>query len=191
MNSFLVVGLGNPGSAYAGTRHNIGFQVLDQLAEEMVATWKTNKKTTAVETKVIYQQQKLLLAKPQTFMNNSGKSVQALLKFYSLPLSKLVIIHDELDLDFLKVRLKLGGGEGGHNGLRSISNYLGTKDYLRIRLGIGRPPGRQNPADYVLKKFSKTEANELPFFISQALEALEWVTNNDLITAQNYIHAKY
>lgn len=187
---FLVVGLGNPGDTYNSTRHNIGFELLDDFIKELNTSWKLNKKTNAVETSVNISGRKLILLKPQTFMNNSGQAVNLTMKYYSIPLENLIVIHDELDIDFTKVRLKKGGGEGGHNGLRSITQHLGSKDYLRIRLGIGRPPGKMDAATYVLKKFSSNERQELPFIFAKGEEAIDLLLTRDLSTAQNRIHGE-
>ncbi|RDH10266.1 aminoacyl-tRNA hydrolase, partial [Tsukamurella pulmonis] len=129
------------------------------------------------------------LAKPQSFMNLSGQPVAALARFYSVEPTDVIAVHDELDIDFGLVRLKRGGGEGGHNGLRSLTQHLGTKDYLRVRAGIGRPPGRQDPADYVLKSFAKAEKPEVPLLVANAADAVELLIRDGLEPAQNTVHA--
>jgi PTH1 family peptidyl-tRNA hydrolase len=150
----LVVGLGNPGPQYAATRHNAGFFVVDLLAENLrAAYWKVE--AGAKVARVRFGDDDLVLAKPQTFMNVSGKSVRRLLDAYSVEIGDMIVVHDELDLPEGSVRAKRGGGHGGHNGLRSLSETLGTGDYLRVRVGIGRPPGRQDPADFVLEPLRK------------------------------------
>ncbi|MGY2060854.1 aminoacyl-tRNA hydrolase, partial [Nocardia gipuzkoensis] len=131
---------------------------------------------------------KVLLAKPRSYMNVSGRPVAALARFFSVPPTEVVVVHDELDLDFGTIRLKRGGGEGGHNGLRSVSNALTTKDYLRVRFGIGRPPGRQDPADFVLKPFAAPERKDLPVFVEQAADAVELLLRVGLEPAQNQLH---
>ena len=125
-----------------------------------------------------------------TYMNESGGPVSALMKFFKIAPERLVVVHDELDIDFGALRLKRGGGEGGHNGLRSISKSIGTKDYLRVRVGIGRPPGRMDPADYVLKDFSAAERKELDFVLPDAVDAVERVVHDGLTAAQNVVHAR-
>lgn len=130
-----------------------------------------------------------VLAKPASYMNESGGPVSALLKFYKVEPERLVVVHDELDIPFAQVRLKLGGGEGGHNGLRSISRSIGTRDYLRVRVGVGRPPGRQDAADFVLRDFSSTERKELPLLLEDAADAVEALAGSGLLAAQQRFHA--
>ncbi len=144
----LVVGLGNPGPQYAKTRHNVGFMVADLLAGRIGAAFKVHKKSGAEIVTGRLGHKPVVLAKPRTYMNESGRQVGPLAKFYSVSPADVIVIHDELDIDFGQIRLKLGGGEGGHNGLRSVANALGTKDFQRVRIGIGRPPGRKDPAAY-------------------------------------------
>ena len=141
----LVVGLGNPGPNYAQTRHNLGFMVADRLAARLGSNFKVHKRSGAEIVTGRLGGRSVVLAKPRCYMNESGRQVGPLAKFYSVPAADVLIIHDELDIDFGQIRLKLGGGEGGHNGLRSVANALGTKDFQRIRIGIGRPPGPQGP----------------------------------------------
>ena len=150
----LVVGLGNPGPEYAATRHNAGFFVVDLLAANLrAAYWKDE--AGAKVARVRFGDDDLVLAKPQTFMNVSGKSVKRLLDAYKVPVDELIVVHDELDLPEGVVRAKKGGGHGGHNGLRSLTETLGSGDFLRVRVGIGRPPGRMDPADFVLVPMKK------------------------------------
>ncbi|MFP5022465.1 aminoacyl-tRNA hydrolase [Pseudonocardia phyllosphaerae] len=185
----LVVGLGNPGPEYAGTRHNVGTRVAELLAARAGAgRFSVQKRTNADVAQGRLAGRPVTVAVPRTYMNVSGGPVAGLLKYFSIPPTELIVIHDELDLDFGVVRLKRGGGEGGHNGLRSISKALGTKDYLRVRFGIGRPPGRQDPADYVLKRFSGAENKELDFGLDLAADAAEALLSGDLETAQNRFH---
>jgi PTH1 family peptidyl-tRNA hydrolase len=188
---FLVVGLGNPGPAYAGNRHNVGFMVADLLAERVGGRFKVHKsRAEIVEGRIGgFPGLRVVLAKPMTFMNNSGAPVSVLRDFFKVPPENVVVIHDELDIPFGTLRLKCGGGDNGHNGLRSISRLIGTRDYLRVRFGIGRPPGRQDPADYVLKDFSAAERKELPFLIDRAADAAEAVLGGSLAEAQNVYHA--
>ena len=186
----LVVGLGNPGPDYAGTRHNVGFRVVELLATRAGGgKFSRHRKANADVLEGRLGERRVVLAKPRTYMNVSGGPVAGLLKYYSVPLEDLVVVHDELDLDFGVVRLKRGGGEGGHNGLRSVSSSVGSKDYLRVRLGIGRPPGRQDPADYVLKRFSAVEGKELDFVVDLAADATEALLADGLEPAQNRFHA--
>jgi PTH1 family peptidyl-tRNA hydrolase len=184
----LVVGLGNPGPRYVGNRHNIGFLIADELADRMGGRFKAHRSNAELlEGRLAGH--RVALAKPRSFMNVSGGPVTAAVRFFKVPLDRLVVIHDELDLPFGTVRLKLGGGENGHNGLRSISKSLGSKDYLRVRFGIGRPPGRMDPADFVLRDFSTTERKELAFGIDRSADAVEALVSTGLEAAQNVFHA--
>ncbi|MCG5430941.1 aminoacyl-tRNA hydrolase [Mycobacterium sp. MYCO198283] len=185
----LVVGLGNPGPRYATTRHNVGFLVADILADRMGAGFKAHKKSGADAATGRLAGRSVVLAKPRTYMNESGRHVAALANFFSVSPADLIVVHDELDIDFGRIRLKLGGGEGGHNGLRSISSALGTKDYLRVRVGIGRPPGRKDPATFVLENFSAAERKEVPTICEQAADATELLLQHGLEPAQNLVHA--
>ena len=185
---WLVVGLGNPGPGYAATRHNAGFMVVDLLAERMGGRFKAHKGgAEVVEGRVAGQ--RVVLAKPKSFMNLSGGPTVAALNFFKVPLEQLIVVHDELDIEYGTLRLKRGGGDGGHNGLKSITKSLGSREYLRVRVGIGRPPGRQDPADFVLKPFSSTEAKELELNIDRAADAVEALLTGPLETAQNRYHA--
>lgn len=185
----LVVGLGNPGTQYAKTRHNIGFMVADLLAERMGAKFKVHKRSGADEVTGRLAGRSVILAKPRVYMNESGRQVGPLAKFYSVPPADVIVIHDELDIDFGRIRLKLGGGEGGHNGLRSVAAALGTKDFARVRIGIGRPPGRRDPAAFVLENFGSTERPEVPTICEQAADATELLLELGLESAQNTVHA--
>ncbi|MDQ1660469.1 MAG: peptidyl-tRNA hydrolase, family, partial [Blastococcus sp.] len=189
---FLVVGLGNPGPGYAGNRHNVGAMVLDELAERAGIRLAPGKgaRSRAVSGEGRLAGRRVVLARPLTYMNESGGPVRGLLDYHSIDPSDLVVLHDELDIGFASVRLKLGGGEGGHNGLRSITRSLGTKDYLRVRVGIGRPPGRQDPADFVLKDFSSTERKELALLLVEAADAAELLLAQGLEAAQNGVHPR-
>lgn len=184
----LVVGLGNPGGEYERTRHNVGFMVADALAERVGGRFAVHKKSGADLIQARLDGRQVLIAKPRTFMNVSGRPVAALAKFFSVPPTEVIVVHDELDLPFGAVRLKRGGGEGGHNGLRSVSAALTTKDYLRVRFGIGRPPGRQDPADFVLKPFAAAERKEVPVIVEQAADAVELLLRLGLEAAQNQLH---
>ena len=185
----LVVGLGNPGPQYAKTRHNVGFMVADVLAGRMGAAFKVHKKSGAEIVTGRLGHRPVVLAKPRTYMNESGRQVGPLAKFYSVSPADVIVIHDELDIDFGQIRLKLGGGEGGHNGLRSVANALGTKDFQRVRIGIGRPPGRKDPAAFVLENFSAAERPEVPTLCEMAADATELLIESGLEPAQNQVHA--
>ena len=173
--SFLIVGLGNPGREYKDTRHNIGFMMIDHLAEKIGARgMKVQSK--AIVISGLHQERKLILAKPQTYMNLSGQSVQGLLHFYKIPLENLIIAHDDMDIPFGTIRIRPTGGPGGQRGMANTIELLGTKDFPRLRLGIGRPPGRMDPKDYVLQNFSKDEIKTMPDLLSRASNAaLEFV----------------
>jgi PTH1 family peptidyl-tRNA hydrolase len=183
-----VVGLGNPGPDYERTRHNVGFMIAEVLADRVSARFTVHKKSDTHLAEARIDGAKVLVAKPRSYMNLSGRPVSALAKFFSVPAEDIVVVHDELDIDFGVLRLKRGGGEGGHNGLRSISSSLGTKDYLRVRFGVGRPPGRQDPADFVLKPFSTPERKELPVLLEEAADAVELLLRVGLEPAQNSVH---
>jgi PTH1 family peptidyl-tRNA hydrolase len=185
----LVVGLGNPGPEYAETRHNIGVRVVEVLAARAGGGRFSKHKSNADVLEGRLAGRRAVLAVPRTYMNVSGGPVAGLLRYYGVAPADLVVVHDDLDLGFGVVRLKLGGGEGGHNGLRSISASIGTKDYLRVRFGIGRPPGRQDPADFVLKRFSGAERKELDFAVDLAADASEALLREGLEPAQNRFHA--
>ncbi|RBY89604.1 aminoacyl-tRNA hydrolase [Blastococcus sp. TF02A-30] len=189
---FLIAGLGNPGPGYAGNRHNVGAMVLDELAARagLKLTAGKGARARALSGEGRLAGRRVVLARPLTYMNESGGPVRGLLDYHKLPATDLVVLHDELDIDFGVVRLKRGGGEGGHNGLRSITRSTGTKDYLRVRVGIGRPPGRQDPADFVLKDFSATERKELDLLIAEAADATEELLTRGLEAAQNVVHPR-
>ena len=175
--TILLIGLGNPGREYANTRHNFGFMLIDRIAVRLDARGlKVQSKAIVMDAR--YEDHKLILAKPQTYMNLSGQSVQGLAHFYKIPNEKLMILSDDLDLPFGTIRIRASGGPGGQRGLSSILEKLGTKDIPRMRLGIDRPPGRMDPADYVLQKFSKDETQLLSETLDRAANAaLEFVTN--------------
>ncbi|MFL0176187.1 aminoacyl-tRNA hydrolase [Mycobacterium sp. SMC-18] len=185
----LVVGLGNPGPRYETTRHNVGFLVADILAERIGSGFKVHKKSGAEVTTGRLGGRSVVLAKPRTYMNESGRHVGPLAKFYSVAPADVVVLHDELDIDFGRIRLKFGGGEGGHNGLRSVASALGTKDFQRVRIGVGRPPGRQDPAAFVLENFNSRERPELGTILEQAADATELLLQHGVEAAQNTVHA--
>ncbi|MFC4561951.1 aminoacyl-tRNA hydrolase [Nocardiopsis mangrovi] len=184
---WLVVGLGNPGPGYAGNRHNIGFMVVEALAARRGERWKAHK-TRAEIAEARFDGVPVVLAKPRTYMNLSGGPVAGLAGFYKVPPERIVVIHDELDIPYGALRLKRGGGAGGHNGLRSITQSLSVPDYLRVRVGIGRPPGRMDAAAFVLKDFSSVERKELDLNIERAADAVETVLADGLDRAQNIYH---
>ncbi|MET4046281.1 PTH1 family peptidyl-tRNA hydrolase [Rhodococcus sp. UYP5] len=186
----LIVGLGNPGPQYEATRHNVGFMVADVLAARIGAKFSSHKKSNSEVIQARLSDRPVVVAKPRTFMNLSGQPVAALARFFSVDPSNIVIVHDELDIEFGAIRLKLGGGEGGHNGLRSISQQLGTKDYLRTRVGVGRPPGRMDAAAYVLKPFSAAERKDLGVICEEAADAAELLLRVGLEAAQNQVHPR-
>jgi PTH1 family peptidyl-tRNA hydrolase len=171
--TWLVVGLGNPGPTYASTRHNIGYMVADVLAARMSGKWKKHKSGRADVVEGRLAGERAILGRSRTYMNESGGPVAALAKFYDVDAEHLIVIHDELDIDFGALRIKRGGGDNGHNGLKSIRQSMATGDYYRIRVGIGRPPGRQEVHDFVLKPYSSTERKDLPTYIEEAADAIE------------------
>lgn len=187
---WLVVGLGNPGRQYAGNRHNVGFMILDLLARRLDARFSRHRRVVAevAETRLGYGGPPLVLAKPMTYMNLSGGPVAGLSRFYKVPPERILVAYDEIDLPYGTLRAKRGGGEGGHNGVRSISKSLSTKDYLRLRFGVGRPPGRQDAADWVLSDFSAAERKDLDYLVDRAADFLEAVITKGLEPAQNLYH---
>lgn len=196
MDTWLVVGLGNPGPGYAGNRHNVGAMVVAELVARARGSLKKHKAARVVADSVRLgvgpggvSGPAAVLAQPLCYMNESGGPVKALMAFYDIPPERLVVVHDELDIPYGTIRLKLGGGEGGHNGLRSISGSLGTKDYHRVRVGISRPPGRMDAAAYVLKDFSSTERPDLPFVVGDGADAVEALASTGLVTAQQRFHS--
>jgi PTH1 family peptidyl-tRNA hydrolase len=181
---WLVLGLGNPGEQYAGTRHNAGFMVADLLAGRAGSKFKSHKsRTDVVETRI--SGERAVLAKPRSFMNESGGPAASVRDFFKSPIERLIVIHDELDLDFGAIRLKQGGGDNGHNGLKSLRRSLGSGEFFRVRIGVGRPPGRQDPATFVLREYSATERKELPLQLERAADAVELLIRAGLGAAQN------
>jgi PTH1 family peptidyl-tRNA hydrolase len=184
----LVVGLGNPGANYARTRHNLGFMVADRLAGRLGSMFKAHKRSGAEIVTGRLGGRPVIVAKPRSYMNESGRQVGPLAAFYSVPPAGIIVVHDDLDIDFGRIRLKIGGGEGGHNGLRSVAVVLGTKDFARVRIGIGRPPGRKDPAAFVLENFTAAERVEVPTVCEQAADATELLIELGLEPAQNVVH---
>lgn len=190
---FAIVGLGNPGPRYEATRHNVGQMVINELASRARGKLSRLKNVSALGLECHVgppPSRQALLAVTTGYMNESGGPVKALMTYFKVPVDSLVVVHDELDLPFCTIRLKRGGGEGGHNGLKSISQALGAKDYIRLRFGIGRPPGRQDPANFVLSAFSCTESKEVPLLISEAADAVEDVVLRGLEAAQLRLHTR-
>lgn len=183
-----VVGLGNPGADYAHTRHNVGQMVVDELATRTSATLKAHKSRCLVDA-VRIGDARVELAKPMSYMNQSGGPVSGLLSYFGIAPTDLIVVHDDLDLPFAQIRLKRGGGHGGHNGLRDIMAATGTKDFTRVRFGIGRPPGRQSPADFVLRPFASAERDDLAVAIQTAADAVEDLIREGLQAAQQRYHA--
>ncbi len=184
---WLIAGLGNPGPEYSGNRHNAGFMVADLLAERMGARFKRDRSRAAVAAGRLAGFP-VTLAKPLSFMNLSGGPVASLRSFYKIPPDRIVVVHDELDLPFGTLRLKQGGGDNGHNGLRSVTAALGTRDYFRVRVGIGRPPGRMDAADFVLHDFSAAERKLVPEVLERSADAAEFLLQRGLAAAQNEFH---
>ncbi len=172
MDRYLIVGLGNPGREYAKTRHNIGFRCVDAIAAAAGMTF-SRKQSKALIADGIIAEKKVLLAKPQTYMNLSGESVRSLVAFYKIPLSNLLVISDDMDLPAGTLRIREKGGAGGQKGLKSVIEHLGTQDFARMRIGVGRPPGRMDPVDYLLQDFGKDEEAELPEVVERAVRAVE------------------
>ena len=191
---WLVVGLGNPGDRYARNRHNVGHQVVDQLAGQIGGRFSAHRSRAMVLEGRLppvggRPGPRVILAKPSVFMNESGGPVAGLMKFYRVPIEQLIVVHDELDLPFGVLRLKQGGGEGGHNGLRSISRSTDSKNYLRVRLGIGRPPGRMDPADYVLKDVPPADREELLLMLGDAADAVSSIVLSGFALSQGRINS--
>jgi len=184
--AWLILGLGNPGPAYAGHRHNIGYLVLDELARRMGGSLSKDKsgRADSLEGRLRIGGPRVILGRPRSYMNETGGPTKALMAFHKITPDHLVVIHDELDIPFDTLRLKLGGGDNGHNGLKSIRNALGTGDFHRVRVGIGRPPGRQDVADFVLSNYSTAERKVLDLQIDTAADAIETLVDEGLEKAQ-------
>ncbi|KRE70518.1 aminoacyl-tRNA hydrolase [Arthrobacter sp. Soil762] len=188
-DTWLIVGLGNPGAEYKGNRHNVGQMVLDELAGRMGGKFKTHKaRAQVLEGRLGIGGPRVVLSKPMSYMNVSGGPVSSLANFYGIDPDHVVAVHDEIDIPFNTIKLKCGGGEGGHNGLRDMSKALATKDYLRVRVGVGRPPGRMDTADYVLRDFGTAERKDLPFVLDEAADAVEMLVREGLTAAQQKFH---
>ncbi len=184
-DAWLVVGLGNPGPTYERTRHNIGAIVIDELAQRFTSPLKRHKRALAEVAEIKIGEHKVVIAKPLSYMNESGGPVKALASFYKVPLEQIIVLHDELDIPLGTIRLKLGGGDNGHNGLKSIRGAFGSGEWHRVRLGIGRPPGNQDPSDFVLKPFSSTESVEVSVLRENGAEATQKLITDGLLAAQS------
>lgn len=190
-DAWLIVGLGNPGPQYEATRHNVGQMALDVLAERIGGRFAAHKTHARVaEGFLAPGGPKLVLAKSNGYMNTSGGPVSALAKYFGVPAERVVVLHDELDLPFDSIKVKQGGGHGGHNGLRDIAKALGTPEFLRVRIGIGRPPGQQDPADFVLKPFGKAERDVLGVLLEDAADATESLVTHGLLATQQSFHGR-
>ncbi len=186
-NLWLVVGLGNPGPSYAGNRHNIGYMVNDELASRVGSGFRPHKtgRADVVEGRLGGPGgARVVLARPRCYMNETGGPVSALAKFYKVPVERIIAVHDELDIDFDTLRVKRGGGDNGHNGLRSMRRSLDSGEFYRVRVGIGRPPGRQSPADFVLSDYSSAERKILQFQLDRAADAVECLITDGLEKTQ-------
>ena len=185
---WLVVGLGNPGPTHAGNRHNVGYLVSEELVSRIGGSFRSHKtgRADVLEGRLgAPGGMRVVLARPRCYMNESGAAVSALMKFYKVPVERLVVVHDELDVPFDSLRVKLGGGDNGHNGLRSIRKSLDSGEFYRVRVGIGRPPGRMAPADFVLRDYSSIERKLLPFQVDRAADAVESLLVEGLERTQN------
>ncbi|OCG76599.1 aminoacyl-tRNA hydrolase [Microbacterium sediminis] len=189
--TWLVVGLGNPGPKYELTRHNVGQMVIDELADRMSASFTQQKQAGArvAEGRLRMGGAKIIAAKPNSYMNVSGGPVSSLARFFKIEPDHVIVVHDELDIPFDTIKLKIGGGHGGHNGVRDVAKALGTPEFTRVRVGIGRPPGRQDPADWVLDPFGATERKTLPILIADAADAVQLIIEDGLTAAQQKAHA--
>ena len=186
---WVVVGLGNPGEKYAKTRHNAGAMVLDELLRRNSASLKRHKSGCAIA-EISVGDQRMVLARPMSYMNESGRPVRELVRWYKVPLEQVIVIHDELDIPFGEVRIKAGGGTAGHNGVKSVASHLGSKEFIRVRMGVGRPRGRQDPVDYVLSDFSASERKELDFIIQEAADAVERIIEVGAERAMNEFNTR-
>ncbi|WP_296630596.1 aminoacyl-tRNA hydrolase [Rhodoluna sp.] len=190
-SAFLIVGLGNPGPDYSANRHNVGQMALSVLADRLSASFKSHKSNAAVaESRIGMGGPKVILAKPGSYMNTTGGPVSSLMKFYDIDLAHTIVLHDELDIDAETIRIKQGGGHAGHNGLRDIIAACGSNDFTRVRIGIGRPPGRMDTADFVLKDFNSTERKNLPLTLELAADAVEEIVQRGVLEAQNRFNPK-
>ena len=186
---WVVVGLGNPGDKYARTRHNAGVITLDELLSRTHSNLKRHKSGCAIA-ETGFGEGRMVLAKPMSYMNESGRPVRELVRWYKVPDEQVIVLHDELDIPFEEVRIKIGGGTAGHNGVSSVASHLGSKNFLRVRIGVGRPRGRQDPADYVLSDFSSSERKELDFILQAAADAVERIVEVGAERAMNEVNTR-
>lgn len=190
MSTWLVVGLGNPGKEYAATRHNVGYLVIDELASRISASFAKHRRAHADSADGRLDGERLELLKSRSYMNESGGPVKAAADYAKVTIDRIIVVQDELDIPFGSIRIKVGGGDGGHNGVKSIKKSFGSGDFTRVRVGIDRPPGRQDPADYVLRGFSSNERRDLPSVIATAADAVEAVITDGIAAAQNKYHSE-
>ncbi|MEK6222545.1 MAG: aminoacyl-tRNA hydrolase [Chloroflexota bacterium] len=188
-NTYLIMGLGNPGNKYDDTRHNVGFMVLNEIAKQLNVNF-SRVKSQAIVTQGQLGHKRIMLAKPQTYMNLSGQAVAALSRFHKIPLGQILIVYDDADLEFERIRMRPEGGSAGQKGVKSIIQHLGTQEFPRLRVGIGRPPGRMRTPDYVLQKFSKQQSEFLPFVIDRAAKAALFFVENGMEDAMNEFNQK-
>ncbi len=189
-DTWLVAGLGNPGPQYAGNRHNVGAMVIDTVADRLGARFSRHRTTTMLaEARLRPGGPKLVLVRPLSYMNTSGGPVSSAAAYFGIPAERVIVVHDDLDLPFETIKLKADGGHGGQNGVRDIIKALDTPEFVRVRIGIGRPPGRQDAADYVLRDFAAAEKARLPFVLDDAIEAIELIVAQGLLAAQQKMHA--
>ena len=193
--TWVVVGLGNPGPSYAGHRHNVGYLVLEELASRMGSGFRAHKtgRADVVEGRLaapgVPDAPRVVLARPRSYMNEVGGPTKSLTTFYKVPAERVVVVHDELDIAFGALRVKRGGGDNGHNGLRSLRSSLGSGEFFRVRVGIGRPPGRKDPADFVLSDYTAAERKELPFQVDRAADAVESLLDHGLERTQQQFNS--
>lgn len=185
---WLIAGLGNPGAQYAATRHNIGYMVLDLLAQRMGTKLSKHRRANADAAEGQLEGHRVVLVRSRTYMNESGGPIKAAADYAKIPPERIVLVYDEIDIPFDTIKLKVGGGEGGHNGVRSTKKALGTGDFYRVRVGVGRPPGRQDAADHVLRPFTSTERKTLPLLVDNAADAVELLLSQGLPAAQLKYH---
>ncbi|MBW3561174.1 MAG: aminoacyl-tRNA hydrolase [Actinobacteria bacterium] len=188
MDRWLVVGLGNPESEYGGTRHNVGADVVHALADRFRTDLSANKRVGCEIAEVRDGGERVVLARPMTYMNESGGPVRSTAGWYKIPAERTVVVHDDLDLEVGAIRLKRGGGSGGHNGLKDIARRFGTQEFLRVRVGIGRPTGRRDPVDHVLSRFGEDEREEIDVTIQEAGDAILGLVHDGLEPTQNRYH---
>lgn len=187
---WLIVGLGNPGTRYLLTRHNVGFMALDYLKEALEITLPPKSEHDADTFAFKWDDQPIKMIKPLTYMNLSGEAVQKMASYYKIEPSQIIVVHDDLDQPFGQIRIKTGSGDGGHNGIKSITQCLGTKEYIRLKIGIGRPDGPMDPANYVLQRFSGAEQEQLPDVLNKSVDALEAIIFDGLTKALNAFNVR-